>query len=247
MATEPLATLGSPPFPVDLTLVCRDGARLSAHRYILAWASPVLREALGLPLGLPSPSASAGCLGSCHGALSSAAEACSVGELAVDDDGPDWEVALLLVAPTDYTMRLVTWENVERLLALADKYNIAIVRGYCAHFLALGGPNMRLDAPLLAPYNPLRAATLFEKFCSAHDSLKAYGEVVHGAVNVALSPLTAPIQCCYNACALLATLDKVVTHEQYMTAIAPSVQGIVSAAMLRGLHGLLELLQMPGR
>ncbi|PNH01606.1 Chlorophyllide a oxygenase, chloroplastic [Tetrabaena socialis] len=124
----------SPCLCCGVTLVCRDGARLPTQRHTLARASAVLREVLQLPL-TPPPAAGSGlcapAVSSCSSGVPSAANhaadwdgaAVAGAELAVDDDGPDWELALRLVEPIDHPKGVITWESqsARRAKELADR------------------------------------------------------------------------------------------------------------------------------
>ncbi len=78
-------------------------------------------------------------------------------------------------------------DNVEQVLLLADKYDMPIVRGFCAHFLALHSSSMGLHEPLSSARNPLRAASLTDRYCSTSTELSAYRFSVDQALTACLS------------------------------------------------------------
>ncbi len=78
----------------------------------------------------------------------------------------------------------------ERLLRLADKYDMSVVRGYCAHFLALSTAGMGLGEPLDSPKNTLRAASLICLCDGNRPELKPYRTSILTAVQDALSPIS---------------------------------------------------------
>lgn len=78
-------------------------------------------------------------------------------------------------------------DNVEQVLLLADKYDMPIVRGFCAHFLALHSSSMALHEPLSSARNPLRAASLADRYCSTSTELSAYRLSVDLALTTCLS------------------------------------------------------------
>ncbi len=68
-----------------LTLSLRDGRTLTVPRYALAAASPVLREALSLPLATP-------------------------GVLLLPDDDPEaWQATLRLLVPCGFAPDIISW------------------------------------------------------------------------------------------------------------------------------------------
>ncbi|GIL85781.1 hypothetical protein Vretimale_19523 [Volvox reticuliferus] len=212
----------------DLRLVCRDGT-LAANKCLLSQASTVLRQTLGLQL--PTP-----------------------GELQLPSDNVSaWEVVLRLVSLELYPLLEVNMDNVGQLLVMADKYDMPIVRGTCAHFLSLNVAQLRLDAPLESASNILTAASLVSKYCSTQAALKQYVAAVGQRLDTILTPLRRPVE--YNAAdrgaeasavllwhmellQLLGQLDTVVRTVEYVHSVAAEVQVTVSSAMLSGLRHL---------
>ncbi|GFR46961.1 hypothetical protein Agub_g8611 [Astrephomene gubernaculifera] len=150
----------------DLLLVCRDG-RLPANKCVLRRASSVLRQTLSLQL--PTP-----------------------GELQLPADSAGaWRVLLGLLSLETYPLQLVKQDNVCELMVLADKYDIPVVRGACAHFLHLQAPNLSLSAPLSSPLNVFTAASLVSKYCSpsTQPSLEGFCSSVLQQLDARLEPL----------------------------------------------------------
>ncbi|KAG2500332.1 hypothetical protein HYH03_001908 [Edaphochlamys debaryana] len=209
-----------------LTLACSDGKRLSAHACALAAASPVLRETLALPL--PQP-----------------------GVLRLQDAGDDWAVALSLLLPKTYPLHLVTWDNVAPLLRLADKYDMAVVRGYAADFMARRSHELSLTQPLGSARNLLTAATLMASYCDARE-LRPYALALETALDAALSPLgsgsggaagaeggagagssaarAGPDKAAVRG--LAQCLERLLRDPQYNACVSPAVQAKVSLALL---------------
>ncbi len=80
-------------------------------------------------------------------------------------------------------------DNVEPLLRLADKYDMAVVRGHCAHYLSLNTFFMGLGEPLDSPKNTLRAASLVDSLASKPELLP-YRTGVLNSLQFQLWPIT---------------------------------------------------------
>ncbi|GFR41603.1 hypothetical protein Agub_g2327, partial [Astrephomene gubernaculifera] len=193
------------PCPADLThgspgcvitLECKEGVKLEALRCALSNASPILREALSLKLAKPG-----------------------VLELP-EDNAADWELMIRMIQPGTYPPAAVNWENVERLLHLADKYDMAVVRGYCANFLSRNTSSLTLSEPLLSPTNPLMAATLVCKYCNLPE-LKPYTDAVQHTLCAVLAPMSSSAGATVKS--LVALLKPLTAHERFHDAIAPAV------------------------
>ncbi|KAG2500331.1 hypothetical protein HYH03_001907 [Edaphochlamys debaryana] len=190
----------------ELTLAFADGKRLSAHACILAAASPVLRDCLRLSLP-------------------------QTGELRLDDAGEDWEVVLPMLQLKFYPRTLVTWDNLEALLRLAEKYDMAVVKGYATDFMARKASAMSLKEPLVSPRNPLRAATLVGTFCCTPE-LKPFTSVVEAAVDSALASLRSAPGDPAVVGSLADSLKPLLEDPKYHLNISPAVQAKVSLALL---------------
>lgn len=79
-------------------------------------------------------------------------------------------------------------DNVVQLLELAHKYDIAVVRGYCGHFLASNTSKMFLSCDLDSPRNVLRAASLAHWYLSAED-VEHFNKTMMMALDRALSSI----------------------------------------------------------
>lgn len=73
-------------------------------------------------------------------------------------------------------------DNVESLLVFADKYDMAVVRGRCCHFLANSTSQMDFNAPLESSRNVLRAASLMCTYGGDREELAPYRGAVMDAV-----------------------------------------------------------------
>ncbi|GLC39516.1 hypothetical protein PLESTB_001810500 [Pleodorina starrii] len=217
-----------------LRLVCRDGI-LSANTCVLRRASSVLRQTLGLALPVP-------------------------GELSLCTDSvAAWGVVLELLKLETYPLQLVTMDNVAALLVLADKYDIPVVRGACAHFLHIHAPQLRIDAPLSSAANVVTAASLVVQYCSTHPALQQYCTTVRQRLDAELAVLRRPPPPAAAAGAgagadergfpavlrwhlevlhLVGDLEAIVRTEEYVHSVAAEVQIAVSGAMLTGLRHL---------
>ncbi len=80
-------------------------------------------------------------------------------------------------------------DNVEPLLMLADKYDMAVVRGHCCHFLANHTSAMDFKAPLDSARNVLRAASLVLQYGGNDEELAQDRQVPHRAVKERLAEL----------------------------------------------------------
>eukprot|EP00198_Chlamydomonas_reinhardtii_P006157 XP_001695493.1 predicted protein [Chlamydomonas reinhardtii] len=162
-----VVSTAAPSAGCDLKLVCCDGA-LMASRCVLCRASSVLRSTLELEL----PEA---------------------GELRLPaDKAESWRMALSLLSLEAYPLSLVTSDNVVDLLLLADKYDIPIVRGACAHFLHLNARQLSLVPPLSSASNLLTAASLVIKFVQPYPGLQQYGSTVQARLDDELAMLRMP-------------------------------------------------------
>lgn len=72
---------------------------------------------------------------------------------------------------------------------LADKYDMAYVRGICCQFLSFNAANMSLKHPLASAQNPLRGASLACLYGSKAESLGPYRQAVLGALEGVLAKL----------------------------------------------------------
>ncbi|GFR46962.1 hypothetical protein Agub_g8614 [Astrephomene gubernaculifera] len=217
-ATSTLLTAASP-----LQLLLRDGVLLDSNACVLSQASSVLRETLRLPLSQP-------------------------GVLELREDDPQaWSAALQMISLQVYPMDVVNWDNVERLLVLADKYDMTLVRHTCADFLARKSSvgELSMNQPLTSPRNPLRAVSLVDSYCSGIASLQTLHTAVHKALDTALAPLTVPLlkskQTCADVVRLLGELETGLTStggDSCFAGISPSVQAAVMRGLITSLRGV---------
>ncbi|KXZ54632.1 hypothetical protein GPECTOR_4g697 [Gonium pectorale] len=66
----------------------------------------------------------------------------------------------LSVNPLDF----ISWDNLDGVLQLADKYDMQAERDLGATFLILNAQSLSLDPPLSSPKNLLKAASLVERY-----------------------------------------------------------------------------------
>ncbi|KAG2430111.1 hypothetical protein HXX76_010210 [Chlamydomonas incerta] len=221
--------------PCGLKLVCSDGTLL-ANRCVLCQASSVLRSTLELEL--PEP-----------------------GELNLPADKAEaWRVALSLLSLEAYPLQLVTLDNLKDLLLLADKYDIPVVRGACAHYLHLNAHLLSLGPPLASAANLLTAASLAVRFVAPYPALKQYGSTVQARLEAELAPLRrspdvlmAVAEAAGGAAArdggaaalvgwqldlvrLTSLLEELVRSAEYGAVVAPEVQTVVTLALLAAVH-----------
>ncbi|KAG2485298.1 hypothetical protein HYH03_015972 [Edaphochlamys debaryana] len=190
----------------SLTLVCKGGASVTARTATLVGASPVLCEALDKPLA-------------------------RAGELGLEeDDAETWGTALRLLEPeAQAEAALLSWDNIEPVLKLADKYDMAAVRGLCAGFLGANQADVSLDHELTSPRNSLYAATLLERYCSQPP----------------LVPIVAPTQAAIAVCFRASTpaeankivrkLRELTGNSAYQDAIGVAAQARVTKALVQDL------------
>ncbi|KAG2447866.1 hypothetical protein HYH02_007322 [Chlamydomonas schloesseri] len=245
---ETRSLTGPPPLPdCDLRLVCSDGSLL-ANRCVLCRASSVLRASLELEL--PDP-----------------------GVLRLPADRAEaWRVALGLLSLEAYPLQLVTLDNVRELLLLADKYDIPVVRGACAHYLHLNAHTLSLAPPLASAGNLLTAASLAARYVLPHPALKAYGASVQARLEAELVPLRRSPEALLAAAEaaagpggrdggaaalmswqlevlrLVAALEELAAAADYHNTVAPEVQTVVTMALLAAVrHGATRVPPMCGR
>ncbi|KAG2440213.1 hypothetical protein HXX76_004325 [Chlamydomonas incerta] len=166
---------------------------LQVDRALLWHASPVLRGAIEA---------------TCCGGGTAATTLTLVG-----DDPELWAAVLQLL---QHTAPAVTWvrsgsgrSNVEALMELADKYDMAPLRTACASYMAAKVGVLDLRYPLDSPNNTLHAASLVERYSGygscgsgagrgtssggsqqSTSDLEPYVDTISAAVDTALRPLT---------------------------------------------------------
>ncbi|KXZ43827.1 hypothetical protein GPECTOR_79g106 [Gonium pectorale] len=219
-----------------VTLAFGDGGEsLSAQVFALQNASRVLLDTLSLPL--PT-----------SGVL----------VLDGDDDPRCWAVVVRMAEMSAYPPKLVTWDNVEGLLRLAEKYDMPVVRTACTDFLCRkAGADLSLSAPLTSQRNTLVAATLAERYCVAswlvatsheatshelvarglepdyEDEMSAFAYIVEEVLDSQLSTLKLRRQGQTTAPRAVASqLRPLVLNNDYATSISAAVQTKVIRALL---------------
>ncbi|KXZ54630.1 hypothetical protein GPECTOR_4g695 [Gonium pectorale] len=146
-----------------------------------------------------------------------------------------------MVEQAAYPTAVVTWENVIDVLQLADKYDMPVVRGFCADFLSRNTQQMSISAALSSPMNVLTAASLLERYCSGAPELSPFVTAVGTALSSALSPLSqrqggsAGDALCRNA---VSNLRRLTESPSYTTTISATVQARVVSALLAGLESV---------
>lgn len=94
------------------------------------------------------------------------------------------------------------------MLVLADKYDMAYVRGVCCQFLSFNASNMSLKYPLESPQNLLRGASMVCQYSSKARSLAPYRQGVLGVLGALLTKLVAQPEFCRN-CLKMAVPERV--------------------------------------
>ncbi|KAG2485279.1 hypothetical protein HYH03_015954 [Edaphochlamys debaryana] len=194
-----------------LALVCKGGATVQARAATLVSASPVLRDALDKPL----PTAA---------------------ELRLEeDDAKTWAAALRLLEPKEHPEApALSAANLESVLVLADKYDMAAVRCICVGFMGSHMTGTGLDPPLTSPINILRAATLIERYC-AQPELKPHTAPVLSVLERALTSADDSLT------SMKELLDKVAPHvdnKSFQELVAPSLQIRLMRVAVRSMRGL---------
>ncbi|KXZ41663.1 hypothetical protein GPECTOR_333g62 [Gonium pectorale] len=205
---EHTATRGSACTPAEegrVTLTFPSGAALGVQVSALRNASRVLKEALTQPLTTP-------------------------GVLALDDDAEGaacWAAVVQIAELSAYPLQLITWDNLECLMRLADKYNMPYISAACAEFLSRNKESLTLEAPLTSPKNVLLAATLIERQC-CWDGAPPELCSVEAALESALSPLlqkrTVGCVGSETALAVATKLRALIQDKRYTTTISSTVQ-----------------------
>ncbi|KXZ55007.1 hypothetical protein GPECTOR_3g170 [Gonium pectorale] len=124
-------------------------------------------------------------------------------------------------------------DNVGMVLHLADKYDMPVVRGFCADFLSRSTSDMSLDAPLTSCKNTLVAATLVDKFCSGAPELGPFTSVVAAALDSSLSPV---VQRKEGMTGVVSKLRVLASDVQYETVTSATVR-----LLQRQFHGPSEV------
>ncbi|KAG2485289.1 hypothetical protein HYH03_015964 [Edaphochlamys debaryana] len=131
---------------------------------------------------------------------------------------------------------LLSWQdNLESVLVLAEKYDMAAVRAMVTGFLGCRQREMSLDEPLPSPRNILVAASLLDRYCSQQPQLQP---LVDGVMEVVGSALSAS-----SASTALTTARKIrarVRHPAYEDCVSLRIQPAVlqKGELLRELSAL---------
>ncbi|KXZ54633.1 hypothetical protein GPECTOR_4g698 [Gonium pectorale] len=203
------ATHGSP--CQAITLSFKSGKTLSADKCSLVKASPVLRDVLSLKLP-------------------------TSGVLEVGEDSEEaWGVVLgMLDLSAALPVELITWDNLKGVWQLADKYNMRIVHGFCATFLAVNVPCLSLDEPLSSPKNLLKAASMVEQYGGGVPEPGLVAGAVQRAMNCALSAMVQwPVG--EGLHSVLPKLGPLVLDKSYASEVSSAVQAVVVERLLAGL------------
>ncbi|KAG2485299.1 hypothetical protein HYH03_015973 [Edaphochlamys debaryana] len=198
----------------SLTLVCKGGASVEARTATLVSASPVLDDALQRPLA-------------------------KAGELRLEeDDAAARSAALRLLEPDGHAdAALLSWENIESVMHLADKYDMAAVRIMCAGFLGTHRTDVNLDHPLASPKNTLRLATLFERYFPQLEQRPDLNTFL-GPVLLAIGSSVQANNDLEKTRTLLGQLREAVTHPRYKELVSPQLQDVILGKIVGELYGM---------